>query len=74
MRSMTRCTAGRLGGLLPNDFLSWKVVCLHKHTWPLNGDWERISTVPREWIRVSAACEPSPDVGSMDAYDCRPDD
>jgi putative transposase len=52
---------------LPHDFPPWKTVYHYWRAWRLSGDWERIHTRLREWLRVRAGRATTPSAGIIDS-------
>jgi putative transposase len=52
---------------LPHDLPPWKTVYHYWRAWRLSGDWERIHTCLREWLRVRAGRATTPSAGIIDS-------
>jgi len=52
---------------LPHDFPPCKTVYPYWRAWRLSGDWERIHTILREWLRVRAGRAPTPSAAIIDS-------
>ena len=52
---------------LPHDLPPCKTVYHYWRAWRLSGDWERIHTILREWLRVRAGRAPTPSAGIVDS-------
>jgi transposase len=52
---------------LPHDFPPWQTVYHYWRAWRLSGEWERIHTILREWLRVRAGRATTPSAGIIDS-------
>jgi len=52
---------------LPHDFPPWKTVYHYWRAWRLSGDWERVHTSLREWLRGSTGRAATPSAGIVDS-------
>jgi transposase len=61
----------RRGGVawraLPHDLPAWQTVSHYWRAWRLSGDWERIHTRLRAWLRVRAGRATTPSAGLIDS-------
>ena len=53
--------------LLPHDLPPWKTVYHYFRLWRLDGTWEHIHTVLREWLRTHLGRNPQPSAAIVDS-------
>ena len=59
--------AGCAWRLLPHDLPPWQTVCHYWRIWRLEGRWEQILAVLREWERVRLGRESAPSAMVLDS-------
>lgn len=52
---------------LPRDFLPWSTVWSYFRRWRISGEWERMHTALREWLRTSMEREATPSAAIIDS-------